>query len=835
MSLVRIASTFLLSIPLAAQCVPAPVPADGIPGVAGRALAFTRWDPDGAGPLGEHLVVGGAFEAAGTVRGGAIAAFDPGSGAWRPIGRLDGRVQALAVLANGDLVAGGAFGVVPGAVDTVVRFDGTNWVRLGAGISYQSIESWTVRSLAVRPNGDLIAAGSFTIAGGVPAHGIARWNGAVWQSIGNLDLPFLAAAGDAVVALPNGDVVVGGFFTHAGGVPSGGIARWDGSTWSAMDAGLFPLGVAAQSVRRLFVRSNGRIVAAGLFQLAGGASPRVAEWNGSSWTPLGAGVPGFVEAIAELPGGELLLGGQNVVTGSSAAQFVGGVWSAVPSTPASAIDAFGRDASGRLFAGGAFAPTPQFLGRGLARYDALGWQAVGAGSDGRVARIVPLAGNTLLVLGEFATIGGVFARRAATFDGAQWRPAGEPAAGTVVAAAAGVAGEAYAAWAFGPNGPSHVQRFDGSSWTLLGVCTGLVQALAVAPNGDLWVGGSFASVAGQSVQGFAIHDGLSWQAGPAGLSFVRALHRLRDGRLVVSGQTVPVGSAHVGVFDGAQWSALGAGLAAPAVDLDEAVDGAILAAGEWPSVGAFASPRVARFDGANWQPLGAGVGGPIGGGPSGGGDEVVAITALPNGDVLAGGRFAAASGVPASNLARFDGANWHAVGAVDAPVAAMHADASGTIVVGGSFTRFGGVVSAHLGRFAPTCPAVAAAFGSGCGVPLPVLGIETPAWLGGVLRSATSAPNASLGLAVVGFAPTFTPLQPLVPQAPLGCHLLAAPDLSFVVSSAAGRLRAALPLPRTPALLGGLLWHQVLPVEATAASFVLTASNGAALVLGAMW
>jgi hypothetical protein len=85
-----------------------------------------------------------------------------------------------------------------------------------------------VYALAVLPNGDLVAAGTFTIAGGTPANRIARWNGSAWS-------PLSSGMNNAVYALavmPNGDLVAGGLFTTAGGFVTNRIARWNGSQWA---------------------------------------------------------------------------------------------------------------------------------------------------------------------------------------------------------------------------------------------------------------------------------------------------------------------------------------------------------------------------------------------------------------------------------------------------------------------------------------------------------------------------------------------------------------------------------------------------------------------------
>ena len=102
----------------AAQCATQWLPGAGVPGTDGIVRATTMWDPDGAGPIQPILVVGGEFTAAGTVEANRIAAFDPVTGAWSALGSgLSGlgplshppSVHALAVLPNGDLVAGGLF------------------------------------------------------------------------------------------------------------------------------------------------------------------------------------------------------------------------------------------------------------------------------------------------------------------------------------------------------------------------------------------------------------------------------------------------------------------------------------------------------------------------------------------------------------------------------------------------------------------------------------------------------------------------------------------------------------------------------------------------------
>src|SRR5207249_1889504 len=108
----------------------------------------------------------------------------------------------------------------------------STWAPLGSGVL--GTDQFSVSALVFMPNGDLIAGGSFVHAGSVSANYIARWNGSAWSALGSgMDFNVYALA-----VLPNGDLVTGGGFTHAGGVFARGVARWDGSGWTPMGSGL---------------------------------------------------------------------------------------------------------------------------------------------------------------------------------------------------------------------------------------------------------------------------------------------------------------------------------------------------------------------------------------------------------------------------------------------------------------------------------------------------------------------------------------------------------------------------------------------------------------------
>ena len=73
----------------------------------------------------------------------------------------------------------------------------------------------------------LYAGGSFLGAGGVTVNRIARWNGSSWSALGSgvnaNGIRALGALGSSLYAV--------GDFSTAGGAPATRIARWDGSSW----------------------------------------------------------------------------------------------------------------------------------------------------------------------------------------------------------------------------------------------------------------------------------------------------------------------------------------------------------------------------------------------------------------------------------------------------------------------------------------------------------------------------------------------------------------------------------------------------------------------------
>lgn len=141
----------------------------------------------------------------------------------------------------------------------------------------------------------LFVAGNFNHAGGVPTGPIARWDGASWSAVGSVFFNKRIHA-MTIVDEPFGRALyVGGRFTPSGGFDANGVARWDGTVWSPASAGLE---LMEEGVGSLLVHDAGD----GPFLYAGGRfwftahgfnGPRhFGRWNGQVWEPAGDGAFG---------------------------------------------------------------------------------------------------------------------------------------------------------------------------------------------------------------------------------------------------------------------------------------------------------------------------------------------------------------------------------------------------------------------------------------------------------------------------------------------------------------------------------------------------------------
>lgn len=190
-------------------------------GVACNRIA--RWDGASWSPLGPGfsaavhalairgdgvLFAGGAFP-------GNIAQWNGTT--WSPLGSgCNGDVFALAVRPNDDVVAVGAFTNAGGlTVGRCARWSASGWASMGA----VSQDPSPPRAVLALPNGNIVAGRAFHQGSFAIDSGISRWNGTTWSGIG-VDFDesgFSASVSIRALALrANGELVAGGNFATVG-------------------------------------------------------------------------------------------------------------------------------------------------------------------------------------------------------------------------------------------------------------------------------------------------------------------------------------------------------------------------------------------------------------------------------------------------------------------------------------------------------------------------------------------------------------------------------------------------------------------------------------------
>jgi hypothetical protein len=278
----------------------------------------------GVGPMavsGTNLYVCGQFSTAGGVPANNIAQWNGSS--WSALGSgLNGIPYSIAVSGT-NVYVGGNFSSAGGVpVNSIAQWNGSSWSALSSGVG-GSVGPVIVYALAVSGT-NLYAGGNFTTAGGAAANYIAQWNGNSWAALGS-GIDYNGQYTVLSLAVCGTNLFAGGTFTSASGVAANAIAQWNGSSWSALGAGMTVAATGNPPFVQALAVWGANLYAGGNFYTAGGLGvDSIAQWNGSSWSPLGLGVTGdlpWVVALA-VSGTNLYVGGSFANAGTNASRYI---------------------------------------------------------------------------------------------------------------------------------------------------------------------------------------------------------------------------------------------------------------------------------------------------------------------------------------------------------------------------------------------------------------------------------------------------------------------------------------------------------------------------------
>ncbi|MFT3775998.1 MAG: hypothetical protein QM820_62435 [Minicystis sp.] len=494
--------------------------------------------------------------------------------------------------------------------------------------------------------------------------------------------------------------------------------------------GLGGFGGRASSIVR---GKDGRIYVGGIFtDAAGVAAHNVVVWDGTSWAPLGDGLPGFVNALAFGPDGALYAGGwlgSDTDPSNHLARWDGTAWAPIPGEVTGKIRALATMGDRLLVA----AESGDIAGlgtAGIASYSAAnGWEPIdGSGADFDVDTILVTGADTFCIGGVFGSVDGVTAANAACWDGTAWSQLGDGLPGGVSRLAKGPDGTFYAGgtltYILDPITGAYssgIASLKNGVWTEFhgGIDKGYineVRAIAFASDGDLLVGGTF-GVADASNPVPASHlarydfQGGGWSElgggvqNDVGLSIgsvegVNDMLVLADGTIWVGGlyssaNHGKVQTANIAALKDTSWQVLVPagkrfdGVAGLLNDMAADAQGRVVAGGHFTGVGGVQANNVARYGKDGWEALGAGTN-----------DTVRAVVVQKNGTIVIGGDFTKADNKAATFVARWDGTTWSALGGgFDGPVTALAEDAQGALYAGGDFIHAGSAAANHIARW----------------------------------------------------------------------------------------------------------------------------------------
>lgn len=635
-------------------------------GVSGHTAAMTVFN-DGSGN-GPELYVAGTFSSAGGIEANNISKWD--GKAWTTLGKgLNGSATAMIVFNDGTgpaLFVGGWFIEAGGMqADYVAKWDGITWSPLGDGLN------GAARAFAIYDDGlgageALYVGGNFSKAGSVEAHNLARWEGSSWSAVeGGTDGPVQALE---VLSDENGSsLYVGGFFSTAGSISVSNIAQWDGIQWSSLGNGLNHIVVALIAYDD-DSEQGPALYAGGFFQKAGEVQAnRIAKWDGESWSSLGSGVSSSV-------------------------------WSLASSSSDSTDES-------KLYVGGHFKSAGEIYSPSFAMWDGANWSTTGNGmvSEDSIAVVRDLElfddklgdGEQLYAAGSFSTAGGIAAKSIAKFNGSEWSSVGDGISGEdssiydLTSFDDGSGESLYAGGQFqfaGDKPANNIAKWNAENWSPLGEGTdGSVHVICVyddklGQGAALYAGGNFNNAGDMPASNIAKWDGTNWSALGKGIyndeynfSEVWSMIAFDDGS--AAGETLYVGgefknagdveASHIARWDGVQWSGVGEGLdegenstVFALVVYDDGNGPALYAVGTFYRAGPIIVQGIAKWDGTKWSSV------MDSSGFSGGAFTATVFEGNANESafLVVGGEFSMAEKVEVNAIVKFDGKVWSPLG-----------------------------------------------------------------------------------------------------------------------------------------------------------------------------
>jgi hypothetical protein len=321
----------------------------------------------------------------------------------------------------------------------------------------------------------LYIGGYFSISGGVPMGGIVRWDG---NNFSPMNYTGLNTSARSITRYKDTILACGAFYT-----PEHDVVKWNGTSWDI-------IGHVYNGTIFSFTEYNNELYATGVFDSIadlGTHANNIAKWNGISWSTIKDTMfNGAIDAMA-IYNNEIYIGG-NFDNASA------GIWRIVKWNGTNYVPLSGGGVYGgmddivdmvvynnELYVSGTFTKAAGNAGNYIQKWNGTSWSDVGGGVMGQFGgngqiHDMKVYNNELYVAGVFSTAGGVPAQYIAKWDGTNWCSFGSTFDNTLMAIEF-KSGDMYVAGAF--------YNVDGDS------ITGVAK----------WTGGSYVDTCGHIASG----------------------------------------------------------------------------------------------------------------------------------------------------------------------------------------------------------------------------------------------------------------------------------------------------------------------------------------------
>ena len=356
-------------------------------------------------------------------------AFHPGFGP-------NGVVRVVRVDTDGRIYLGGEFtSVNQTSRSRLARLDSNGGLDSSFTASISNFVGFpSVYTLTIQTNHQVLVAGSFTHANGVPRQGLARLN-----SDGTLDTSFNAQLNGfssvwAVTLQSDGRILIGGDFTSVLGNPINRIARLNSD--GTFDFSFNPGTGMNNSVRAITVQPDGRIIVGGNFTTVNNQlrSRIIRLTDTGAIDPAfnaAASLDSWVNAIVLQADGKIVLGGSFANVNSAlhpvlarldANGFVDASFNPDIAS-GGALTSVAIQPDGKIIIGGAFYALGGQDRQNFARLNANGTIDAGfypyAGANSWVESLALDSGGNILLAGDFFNVSGVARTRVARVFGGE--------------------------------------------------------------------------------------------------------------------------------------------------------------------------------------------------------------------------------------------------------------------------------------------------------------------------------------------------------------------------------------------------------------------------------